>query len=172
MTFSILLTVLLLMAAWFDVKYRRLPNWLAGLILVLGIAWAFFGGGPMGLGSNLLHGAIALTIGFGLFAVGWIGGGDAKTYAALAANFPMPLALSLIALVSIAMLVIALIWLPVSRLRRRARKNNEDQAAPEQGNQDREADDNFAKIPLGIAIAAGGIALIWMGYPAFDQPIF
>jgi len=85
MTFlgQILLPFLVLAAGVSDILTMRIPNWLN-----IVIALAFF---PMALATGmpgdaiLWHclGAVAiLAVGFGLFSAGFIGGGDAKLFAA------------------------------------------------------------------------------------------
>ena len=81
---SVLLVVVLLVASWTDVKSRRIPNWLtlAGMIAGLAVR-ASMGPGPLADG--------ALGIGLGLllaapfFALGALGGGDAKLLMAVGA---------------------------------------------------------------------------------------
>ena len=74
---------LMVLTAYWDLKYLKIPNWLVLCVLI-----TFAVTGIMGLPLDtfawrLLYGAIALVIGFGLFALGAIGGGDAKMGAAL-----------------------------------------------------------------------------------------
>jgi prepilin peptidase CpaA len=79
------LPALLLAAALCDLARYTIPNWLslaaAGLFLVFAVA------APLGAGAfgwHLAAGLAGLTLGFCLFALGWIGGGDAKLFAAMA----------------------------------------------------------------------------------------
>jgi prepilin peptidase CpaA len=71
-----------------DLVSYRIPNWISlalvgGFALAAGLALA--GGAPLGaLGLNLAVGAAALAAGVAMFALGWIGGGDAKLFAASA----------------------------------------------------------------------------------------
>ena len=63
---------------------NRISLALAGGFLVL----ALLGGMPLtGIGLHLLAAFLVLAIGFGCFAMGWIGGGDAKLAAAIALWF-------------------------------------------------------------------------------------
>lgn len=139
------------MLAWgaaSDIKSRILPNWLAALLLVFGLAFAFTSGGLEALGWHAAHSATALLVGMMLFAVGFVGAGDAKFYAGLAAFFPLSLGLELIFLVAVAGGILALCWLIARKF---AGKNN---GAPK---------GNHAKLPYGVAIAAGGTVLAWTG---------
>jgi prepilin peptidase CpaA len=79
------LPLLLVTAAIFDLASFTIPN---SLNLALFAAFAVFAG-VVGLslgaaGWHLLAGLLGLAVGFTLFALGWIGGGDAKLFAAVA----------------------------------------------------------------------------------------
>ncbi|HKD46603.1 MAG TPA: prepilin peptidase [Rhizomicrobium sp.] len=79
------LPALLAVAAAYDLATFTIPNLLS---LVLAVAFAVFGFAigltPAGFSFHLLAGLIALVVGFALFAFGYIGGGDAKLFAAVA----------------------------------------------------------------------------------------
>ena len=85
-----LLPALLILAAISDVLSYTIPNTLVlallGLfaILVAALAVTGFPGNWELIGFHLLAGAAALVVGMLLFALGWIGGGDAKLFAAAA----------------------------------------------------------------------------------------
>jgi prepilin peptidase CpaA len=75
----------MLAASGFDIAWRRLPNWLTAAVALGYLPWAW------AIGTNWLEfavalavGAVVMAIGFGLFAGGIIGGGDAKMAAAVA----------------------------------------------------------------------------------------
>ncbi|SLJ88749.1 A24 family peptidase [Novosphingobium mathurense] len=129
-------------ASWSDTVQRRIPNWLCLLTAVAGLALAAYDAGLGGLGSHALHLAVALVVGMVLFRFGMIGGGDAKFYAGCAGWFAWSQASRLLLSVSIAGLVLFLVWFTVRRIMRK----------PISG---RGSDDNFDKLPYGIAIAAG-----------------
>jgi prepilin peptidase CpaA len=131
--------------AWLDGRYRRLPNWLCAIGLVAGLAFGYLADGWTWAGMSLVHCLLALVVGMGLFAMRAIGGGDAKFYAALAAWFPLEQAFYLFVSVTLTGLVLTLIvWLPLRRKRPKA-------GLPSP------ADDAFAKVPYGIAIALGAV---------------
>lgn len=79
------LPVLLIVAAAFDLASFTIPNFIT---LALSATFAMFAavvGLSLGLaGWHLLSGLLGLAIGFVLFALGWIGGGDAKLFAGVA----------------------------------------------------------------------------------------
>jgi prepilin peptidase CpaA len=75
----------MLVSAVLDLRSRRLPNWL-NLAVALGfLPWAWASGLAWDEAAvHLAVGAVVLGVGFGLFAFGVIGGGDAKLGAAVA----------------------------------------------------------------------------------------
>ncbi|WP_369026676.1 prepilin peptidase [Qipengyuania sp. RANM35] len=75
-------------AVW-DVRTRRIPNWLVGILAVCAVTTTVASGGLELLGSAAIHAGIALAIGVGLFALKAIGAGDAKFYTAAALAVPL-----------------------------------------------------------------------------------
>jgi prepilin peptidase CpaA len=71
-------TALLVWGAVTDVRTARISNRLVLAGLILAPAAAFAGGGLAALGAALAAAGIAFVIGFSGFALGAIGGGDAK----------------------------------------------------------------------------------------------
>ena len=71
-----------------DLASSRIPNWislaLAGGFAVAAAAAFAAGAPPVVLGLSLAVGAGAFVAGVAMFALGWIGGGDAKLFAAAA----------------------------------------------------------------------------------------
>lgn len=127
--------------AWSDIARRRLPNVATAVLGGAGLLAAFAAGGSASLGAALVHAFAALVVGFGLFTLNLAGSGDAKYYAAVAAWFPSG-RLVLLGWISLAAFVVALAWLVWQRLASRK---------PESGG-------DFAKVPFGVAIAAGSVA--------------
>ncbi|MBV9549139.1 MAG: prepilin peptidase [Alphaproteobacteria bacterium] len=81
----VLLPALLLASALCDLASYTIPNFLSAAIALLFLAFAAAAPLlPAALGMHVLAGAAGLVLGFGLFALGWIGGGDAKLFAAMA----------------------------------------------------------------------------------------
>ncbi len=74
---------LVIVAALKDATSFTIPNWISGLLILAFFPAAFAAGLPLGvLGVSLAVGAACLVAGIGMFAAGWIGGGDAKLFAA------------------------------------------------------------------------------------------
>lgn len=75
-----ILTVVLVLAVWFDVDRRRIPNWLTvGGALAALVVRGFMGG--QAVWAGLLGGALGFSLGILLFAVGAMGAGDGKLLA-------------------------------------------------------------------------------------------
>ena len=75
----------MLASATLDLRSRRLPNWLNLAVAMGFLPWAWSTGLPWNdVAIHLVVGAMVLAVGFGLFATGVIGGGDAKLGAAVA----------------------------------------------------------------------------------------
>lgn len=71
------------LAAASDLFSMKIPNWIPlGLVVGFVLIALLTGMAPAAAGIHLLTGVAALVLGFGLFAAGWIGGGDAKLFAA------------------------------------------------------------------------------------------
>lgn len=85
MTASILISAILLAAAISDILTRRIPNWMTGFLALAFLPFAIFSSLSLADFSwHLLAGFIALAAGFGMHALGWIGGGDVKLFAGTA----------------------------------------------------------------------------------------
>ncbi len=78
------LPVLLAVAAGWDVASFTIPNFITLALLITFAAFAVVAGLSFAvIGWHLLAGLLGLFIGFALFALGYIGGGDAKLFAAV-----------------------------------------------------------------------------------------
>src|ERR1035438_5830467 len=83
---EMVLLVMLLTAAVFDVLYRRIPNWLTVSGVVLGLVMNTIIGPPVaGLGFSLVGLGVAFGIYVALYAVRAMGAGDVKLMAAIGA---------------------------------------------------------------------------------------
>ena len=132
--------VLACTAAYYDVRFRTIPNRLNAGIALLGLAVTWYTAGSDGLLWAALHLALALIIGIGVFALKMWGGGDAKFYAATAAWFSLREFPSLLITISLAGLVLLIGWFATRKLW-----------------QGESAFGLKGQLPYGLAIAAGGI---------------
>lgn len=99
--------VAVLGAAW-DVRSRKIPNWLVLVLAICAIAATVISGGLTLLGSAALHALIALLVGMALFAIKAIGAGDAKFYSAAAFAVPLDRALPMLGWVALVGLVVVI----------------------------------------------------------------
>ncbi len=73
----------LVTAAWTDIKWRRIPNWLTLSLMTAGVARASWMHGLSGLGNSVSGLFVGGGLGFALFAISALGGGDVKLLAAI-----------------------------------------------------------------------------------------
>lgn len=147
------LPLLLALAAGWDLASYTIPN-----LLPLGIAVAFLifaalsGLSGAAWGAHLAAGLVALVAGFALFALRWIGGGDAKLFAATAVWFGFGdlmsyavVAALLGGVLTVALLVARRVPLPATLIRQGwiARLH-----------------DHRSGIPYGVALAAGALVVL------------
>lgn len=147
--------VTLLAAALSDLRSFRIANVLPAILLLLfPIAYGLAGFSDA-LWENVFHFLLALLIGMALFSRGWVGGGDAKLYAAAAIWFGWSGAVALIFLTGIAGLILALAFIVARKMGLRKNIPKEDR-----------------RIPYGVAIAAGAILTAgWIGWERVFPPI-
>jgi len=103
----------MIVAGWRDIVSMTIPNWISlallGLFVVtaplIGLSWAQFG-------IHIIIGFAALILTIGMFALGWIGGGDAKLFAAAALwmGWPDVLAYTLVSALAGGVLTVFLLF--------------------------------------------------------------
>lgn len=150
---------LLIYAAVSDWRSRRIPNWIPLAIFAL---YGAFLAGQYALGlpvpvlpvwpSLAVGGAVAVVVGV-LFALNYLGGGDVKLIAALGFWAGPAWILPFLLVMALAGGVLALGYLALSRLPKRAPG---DGRGPSTSNGERKQ----LKIPYGIAIAAAGLFVV------------
>lgn len=142
---------LMIAAALRDLTSYTIPNWMPG-VLILGFFGAALtlGLAPQTIGLHAGVGAIALVLGMVMFALNWIGGGDAKLFAAggLWLGWPASIDYVLITCVVGGGLALALLGLRSMWVRRYAEHGPAwfgRLATPGES------------VPYGVAIAVGGL---------------
>jgi len=142
--FGILLAVLLLMAAWTDIKTRTISNELNAAIALLAIAFWWIAGEALWPDVVLRIGValIIFAIFAGLFMLRMMGGGDVKMIGALALWLPFNALMTMLTVMALAGGVITVVLMVRQRWRPNAEK-------PE--------------VPYGVAIAIGGLWVIANG---------
>ena len=85
---------LVVVAGLKDATSYTIPNWISLGLLAAFAPVALICGAPLAsIGLCVATGVVALMVGMGMFAAGWIGGGDAKLFAAAALWLGWPAAL-------------------------------------------------------------------------------
>ena len=147
---AILILVVLLIAAISDVRERRIPNWTVGLVLAVALASAAMSGGLSDMGWAISAGLAMLAVSFALYAIGWIGAGDAKLFAAVAVFTGWGFLGSFVFLTAVGGGVLAILSL--------AQRPAEVLGAIILQGGKRPS----VEIPYGVAIAVGGAGVIWL----------
>lgn len=148
-----LLPALLALAAGWDVASLTIPNFIPLAVLVAFAAFSFIVKFPPQLVvGHLLAGLIGLVCGFALFALGFVGGGDAKLFACTLVWMGIHSALQYVLVVSLfggglAILIVSLRAVPFP------------QAVTRQPWIARLYDPKGG-LPYGVALAFGGVAII------------
>ena len=135
-----------------DLTSFTIPNAISlALAAVFPVAALALGLAPSAIGGSVAVGAAALVMGMGMFAAGWIGGGDAKLFAAAALWLGLPGALTYLLFTGIAggALAVGLLGLRSPRLRAVM------PAGPAWFIRLAEPGEN---VPYGVAIAVGALA--------------
>jgi prepilin peptidase CpaA len=144
------LVVALLAAAIEDAARLRISNLTCLVVLAAAIAAAVAAGPSSSIWQNVAVFAMILALGTGAFAAGMLGGGDVKLLAAVGLWVDLRTAVWLVGLVFISGGLVALAYL-MSRPFRRSRSKDR-------------------RVPYGIAIAVGAIAVIGFAHaPSGDH---
>ena len=153
MTHILILTLfplLITVAAVGDFLTMKIPNWLTGLVGVSFFGAAFYVGMPFDqIAWHVAAGAAVLIVGFGLFAVGYFGGGDAKLLAVAAMWLGMGQLVEFLIVMSIAGGLLAIVmkfWWWV-RLEMEMRGSERIKSTAK----------SSIDLPYGIAIAVGAL---------------
>ena len=94
---------LVIVGALRDLTSYIIPNWISGLLILGFVPAALAMGLPLSeMGSHLGVGIVALLIAMGMFALNWIGGGDAKLFAASALWLGWPGSLEFVVITGLA----------------------------------------------------------------------
>ncbi len=94
---------LVIIAALQDVTSYTIPNWISVALALVFVPTALLLGVPTAaLMTHLGIGVIALLLGMIMFALGWIGGGDAKLFAAAGLWLGIPAGFTYLAVTGVA----------------------------------------------------------------------
>jgi prepilin peptidase CpaA len=149
----IVLPALLALAAGWDIASFTIPNFLQIALIGAFVAFVIAAGlAPATIGGHLLAGFVGLAIGFTLFALGYVGGGDAKLFAVIVLwlGFHNILDFTLVAAVmggGLSLLILAMRSLPLP-----ATLGSQDWIA--------RLHDAKGGIPYGVALAAAAFLVL------------
>ena len=102
-------------AAFWDIRSRRIPNWLNICVLVGGVAMLVINWGAIDPLSHFIHFGLALLGAMLLFGFRFWGGGDAKFYAAAALWFDLGQAITFLVVTALAGGIVVIVTGLVSR---------------------------------------------------------
>ena len=150
------LTVLMLLVIYFDLTSFTIPNWLNGILICLYILFLLVTPEVINWQMSLSGAGIVFALGFVVFGMNWMGGGDIKLLIALALWVGWSLLLEYILIVAIlGGLLAVVIWLmrkalpwvlPKSDMSKYPRILKDDEP-----------------VPYGLAIAGAFLYYLWAG---------
>lgn len=160
MLWSLVFTGILLVACGFDLKAFRIPNALSLALMALFTVKAAALPEIVVWPGHILAGALMLALGFLVFALGVIGGGDAKLMSAVALWFGLGAMPSLITATAIGGGILALVLLAARHIasRRPVMVSPMDKTAAPR------LLDQQAPIPYALPITSAALWLEWAVY--------
>ncbi|HEX2723114.1 MAG TPA: prepilin peptidase [Gemmatimonadaceae bacterium] len=157
-------TAVLLTAAFVDLRKRRIPNSIVAVLAILGLAFSMlqrpvaagFGNGVAGL-------MVALACWLPFYALGWLGAGDVKLFAAAGAWIGPIRAVEGALVAALAGAALSLIWM----IRLRGVKDvvvtlGMSAGSPELLAPSADKMSRRSSMPYGLAIAFGAICAGWL----------
>jgi prepilin peptidase CpaA len=166
-TLNAALLAVVLVAVWTDIRTRRIPNGLTVVALAAALALrALFGLAP--LLDGLLGAGLALALLLPLFALGGVGGGDAKLLVAVGAFLGPKLFVVALLATAIAGGVMSLAWATRRGVILPALLNTGGLlkyvfTGGRKGERTTLEMPGVVSIPYGVAIAAGAVFALWFG---------
>lgn len=151
MAFAAVFAGLCIIGAAYDIRLRRLPNWLSLALLVSGLAFAVTQRGDA-WPWHIALAVLCLVGGALLFRFGVFGAGDAKFMTGISAWFTLSAGPSLLTAIGLSGLGLFIAWFVWRRATRRKIS--------------RASDSPFEKLPYGVAIASGGLIAGYLTYLA------
>lgn len=169
LAFGVTFTLLTFVAAALDVRYRRIPNALALATLVLGALFVTVSVGPRDAAIRALGGGgTGFVVWIPFWALGMIGAGDVKFFAASCAWLGPRLALNAAlasALLGGVLALSCLLWRAGARCAAAPNVSGigvgEKVECEESGDGGRVAKNQVVTLPYGVAMAAGLVITAW-----------
>lgn len=155
--FFLALTILMLLVVYFDLTSYLIPNWLNGLVLCLYFGLFFLSPTQLDWQSALIATSVIFAVGFVIFALNWMGGGDVKLLIATAPyiGFSMKL-LDYLLMMSLLGGTLSLLLWAVRKIVFQVVSVRADKPLPR-------ILQIGAPVPYGLAIAAAFLYLMWTG---------
>jgi len=156
-------TALLVVAAVWDVRERRIPNRLVGIIAVLGLVYTVIQApGAQGLLRGGAGMGVGLLCWLPFYFLGWLGAGDVKLFGAAGAWLGPPRAVEGAVIAALAGALLAIIWMFKSQGMKNAVNTLGLAAGTPELLSPRGSSRKGSVLPYGIAIAFGAIWAAWM----------
>lgn len=155
---------LLGLAAFGDLRSRRIPNRLVAVLAVLGLTYSSFQGS---FSTGLLHGVEGLLVGLAcwlpFYALGWLGAGDVKLYAAASAWLGPVRSLEGALIGALAGAALAAVWMLRSRgVRSTIETLGMAAGSPGLLSSPAQNGKGHSTLPYGIALAFGAVCAAWI----------
>ncbi len=157
----IIISILLGVAAGTDVRARIIPNRITAAVAATGLLYAGAQGFLFSAGHLALVGGLFVLC-VGLFALGAIGGGDAKLVPAVALGLPVTHWPTFLFVMAVVGGLIALAMLLRERMRLGKPAGAGGGAGSAMPADDPSAPAPSSAVPYGVAIAAGGLGALWL----------
>jgi prepilin peptidase CpaA len=160
---GLVFTSILVVAAIGDVRTRRIPNRLVGFLALAGIVYSVLRlpvlPGMLQAGGGLLAG-LACWLPF--YALGWLGAGDVKLYAAAGAWLGPARAAEGALAGALFGAILSLIWMMKSQGMKQTAQTLGMAAATPEVLASSSGSEQRSTLPYGVAIAFGAIWAAWM----------
>lgn len=159
---GIVFTAILVWAAFGDFRHRRIPNRLVGILAVLGMLFSVVREPVL---PGILSGGGGLLVGLAcwlpFYALGWLGAGDVKLFAAAGAWLGPARAAEGAVIGALFGAILSLLWMMKSRgVRETVQTLGMAAGSPELLSP--EETRLRSSLPYGVAIAAGAIYAGWL----------
>lgn len=161
---GITFTAILVLAAIGDMRKRRIPNRLVAILAVLGLAFSV---SQRPVFAGALHGLEGLAVGLAcwlpFYALGWLGAGDVKLFAAAGSWLGPFGALEGALIGALAGAVLAVLWmLRAHGFRNSVQTLGMAASSPSLLSAPAGGETGRSTLPYGVAIAFGAICAAWL----------
>lgn len=157
-------TLLLVYAAYGDLRTRRIPNRLVALLAATGLVYSVAAFPLLPGGLRALEGLlVGLACWLPFYAVGWLGAGDVKLFAAAGCWLGPLHTVEGALMAALVGAVVALVWMVVNRGWKSSLSTLSVAAAvPSILASPPAPDEGVRTVPYGVALALGAIGAAWM----------